>query len=126
MEARTHSRWVSQLLEELGHEVILAKPSELYGRKRRKRRNDKLAAEMLARLAAARPQRGWRRGAGASGGRRHAGRGARHPAPWRACVGVRNPCASRRISRESDASTVAVPGTGADARRIRAHGIRAP
>jgi transposase len=51
MEAGTHSRWVSQLLEELGHEVIVANPSELYGRKRRKRRNDKLDAEKLARLA---------------------------------------------------------------------------
>jgi transposase len=49
MEAGTHSPWVSRLAKQLGHEVIVANPSELYGRKRRKRRNDKLDAEKLAR-----------------------------------------------------------------------------
>lgn len=55
MEAGTHSPWVSRLAEELEHETFVANPSELYGRKRRKRRNDKLDAQQLARLGRADP-----------------------------------------------------------------------
>jgi len=55
MEAGTHSPWVSRLAKAGGHETIVANPSELYGRKRRKRRNDKLDAENLARLGRADP-----------------------------------------------------------------------
>lgn len=55
MEAGTHSPWASRWAEELGHETFVANPSELYGRKRRKRRNDKLDAEQLARLGRADP-----------------------------------------------------------------------
>lgn len=55
MEAGTHSPWVSRLAEAGQHETIVANPSELYGRKRRKRRNDKLDAEKLARLGRADP-----------------------------------------------------------------------
>jgi transposase len=55
MEAGTHSPWVSRLAKEGGHETFVANPSELYGRKRRKRRNDKLDAEKLARVGRADP-----------------------------------------------------------------------
>ena len=49
MEAGTHSPWISRQIEELGHEVIVANPSELYAGRRRKRRNDRTDAEFLAR-----------------------------------------------------------------------------
>lgn len=50
MEAGTHSPWISRLIAELGHEVVVANPSELYGRgRRRKKRNDRTDAELLAR-----------------------------------------------------------------------------
>jgi transposase len=55
MEAGTHSPWVSRLTEQAGHETFVANPSELY-RKRRRRRNDPLDAERLARLGRADPQ----------------------------------------------------------------------
>jgi transposase len=55
METGTHSPWVSRLAEESGHETFVANPSELYGPKRRKRRNDKLDAEKLGRLGRADP-----------------------------------------------------------------------
>jgi transposase len=50
MEVGTHSPWMSREAGALGHDVVVANPSELYGRKRRKRRNDQLDAEHLARL----------------------------------------------------------------------------
>ena len=50
MEAGTHSPWLSRLAAALGHEVVVGNPSEIYGRRRRKRRNDKLDAEQLARM----------------------------------------------------------------------------
>lgn len=50
IEAGTHSPWISRQLEALGHEVVVANPSAVYGgRARRKRRNDRLDAEFLAR-----------------------------------------------------------------------------
>lgn len=49
LEAGTHSPWISQQLADWGHEVIVANPTELYGARRRKRRNDRLDAEFLAR-----------------------------------------------------------------------------
>jgi len=49
LEASTHSPWVSRQLEELGHEAVVANSSEVYGKGRRKRRNDRLDAEFLAR-----------------------------------------------------------------------------
>jgi transposase len=48
LEVGTHSPWVSRLLTSYGHEVIVANPSKMYG-KRRRRRNDRLDAEFLAR-----------------------------------------------------------------------------
>jgi len=49
LEASTHSPWVSRQLEALGHEAVVANTSEVYGKGRRKRRNDRLDAEFLAR-----------------------------------------------------------------------------
>lgn len=55
MEAGTASPWVSRIFEEAGAETLVANPSELYGNKRRKRKNDELDAEHLARLGRADP-----------------------------------------------------------------------
>lgn len=49
LEAGTHSPWVSRQLKELGHEAVVANPGELYGKRRRKKRNDRTDAEFLAR-----------------------------------------------------------------------------
>ncbi len=49
MEVGTHSPWASRQLEQLGHEVIVANPSAMYGRRRRRKRNDRMDAEFLAR-----------------------------------------------------------------------------
>jgi transposase len=51
IEVGTHSRWVSQLLKSLGHEVIVANARQLKLISQSSRKNDKLDAEMLARLA---------------------------------------------------------------------------
>lgn len=51
LEAGAHSPWVHRLLEELGHDVLVANPRKLrliYGNKRK---NDKADASYLARLA---------------------------------------------------------------------------
>src|SRR4051812_8519707 len=48
LEVGTHSPWVARLLEQLGHEAIVANPSAMYG-KRRRQRNDDRDAEFLAR-----------------------------------------------------------------------------
>lgn len=55
LEVGTHSPWVSRLLERLGHETIVANPSAVYGKRRRKRRNDATDAEYLARQGRADP-----------------------------------------------------------------------
>jgi len=49
LEVGTHSPWVSRLLKELGHETIVANPSAMFGGRRRRRRNDQLDAQFLAR-----------------------------------------------------------------------------
>ena len=51
LEVGTHSRWVAQLLRELGHEVIVANAREVRLIHQGRRKNDKLDAEKLARLA---------------------------------------------------------------------------
>jgi transposase len=56
IEVGTHSPWVSRLLEECGHEVVIANPRKtrlIYGERRK---TDKLDAEKLARLARADPE----------------------------------------------------------------------
>jgi transposase len=50
LEVGTHSPWVSRLVEQLGHEAIVANPSAMFaGAPRRRRRNDRLDARFLAR-----------------------------------------------------------------------------
>lgn len=49
LEAGTHSPWISRQLEGLGHEVVVANPALVYGGRRRKKRNDQMDAEFLAR-----------------------------------------------------------------------------
>jgi transposase len=56
LEVGTHSPWVSRLLEQLGHEVIVSNPSAVYGKRRRKKRNDSMDAEFLARQGRADPK----------------------------------------------------------------------
>ena len=56
IEVGTHSPWVSRLLTECGHEVLIANPPKtrlIYGQRRK---TDKLDAEKLARLARADPE----------------------------------------------------------------------
>ncbi len=49
IEVSTHSPWIARLLQELGHEVIVANPGAMYGARRRRKRNDRMDAEFLAR-----------------------------------------------------------------------------
>ncbi|CAN5163503.1 IS110 family transposase [soil metagenome] len=56
IEVGTHSTWISRLLEECGHEVLVANPRKtrlIYGDKRK---TDKLDAQKLARLARVDPE----------------------------------------------------------------------
>lgn len=56
LEVGTHSPWVSLLLAELGHEVIVANPRQVALIYRNKRKSDKLDATTLARLARSDPE----------------------------------------------------------------------
>lgn len=56
LEVGTHSPWVSRLLEELGHEVIVANARQVKLITESSRKNDKLDAQTLARLARVDPQ----------------------------------------------------------------------
>lgn len=49
LEAGTHSPWISRELAALKHEVVVANPSAVFGPRRRRKRNDLLDAEYLAR-----------------------------------------------------------------------------
>ena len=51
IEAGTHSPWVSRLLEECGHEVLVANARKLRLIYANKRKTDEMDAENLARLA---------------------------------------------------------------------------
>lgn len=53
MEVGTHSPWISRLVEELGHEVIVANARQVKLISESSRKNDRLDAEFLARLARA-------------------------------------------------------------------------
>lgn len=55
LEVGTHSPWISRQLQALGHEVVVANPSAVYGKRRRKRRNDAMDAAYLARQGRADP-----------------------------------------------------------------------
>ena len=56
IEAGTHSPWVSRLLEECGHEVLVANPRKLRLIYANKRKTDEVDAENLARLARVDPK----------------------------------------------------------------------
>ncbi len=57
IEVGTHSPWVSSLLEAIGHEVYVANPRKTEGGKRKNRRkNDRLDAEILARQVKSDPK----------------------------------------------------------------------
>lgn len=49
LEVGTHSPWISRLLTTLGCEAVVGNPSAMYGARRRRKRNDRLDAEYLAR-----------------------------------------------------------------------------
>ena len=51
MEAGTHSRWVSNIIDELGHEVLVGNPRKLRVIWDSDNKNDDRDAEMLARIA---------------------------------------------------------------------------
>ena len=56
IETGTHSRWVSRLLEELGHTVLVANARRLRAIYENERKSDRLDAEMLARIAKMEPK----------------------------------------------------------------------
>jgi transposase len=56
LEAGTHSAWVSRLLKELGHEVIVANPRRLRLIYDTDRKNDRVDAQYLARLGRLDPE----------------------------------------------------------------------
>lgn len=56
LEVGTHSPWVSRLLSHLGHEVIVANPRQLQLIALNSRKNDKVDAKTLARLARIDPE----------------------------------------------------------------------
>jgi transposase len=57
LEVGTHSPWVSSLLEALGHQVYVANPRKIGGgKKKNRRKNDKLDAESLARQVKSDPK----------------------------------------------------------------------
>lgn len=56
LEVGTHSPWVSRLLTRLGHEVIVANARQVHLISRSSRKDDRLDARLLARLARADPQ----------------------------------------------------------------------
>jgi transposase len=51
MEAGTHSIWISQQLQEMGHEVIVANVREIRAISHGDRKSDQVVAEKLARFA---------------------------------------------------------------------------
>lgn len=53
LEVSTHSPWVSRQLKAMGHETVVSNTSKVYVKPRRKRRNDRIDAEFLARQARA-------------------------------------------------------------------------
>jgi transposase len=50
VEVGTHSAWVREVMAGFGHEVLVANPRLMEGSKRRRRKNDRIDAEKLARL----------------------------------------------------------------------------
>jgi transposase len=56
LEVGTHSAWVREVVVGCGHEVLVANPRLMDGTKRRKRKNDRIDANQLARLGRIDPQ----------------------------------------------------------------------
>ena len=56
VEVGTHSAWVQEIICSYGHEVLVANPRLMEGSKRRKRKNDRIDANKLARLGRVDPQ----------------------------------------------------------------------
>ena len=56
IEVGTHSAWVEEVIGQSGHEVVVANPRLMEGSKRRKRKNDRIDANKLARLGRVDPQ----------------------------------------------------------------------
>jgi transposase len=56
IEVGTHSPWVEEVIGHCGHEVVVANPRLMEGSKRRKRKNDRIDANKLARLGRVDPQ----------------------------------------------------------------------
>jgi transposase len=56
LEVGTHSAWVREVIHSYGHEVLVANPRLMEGWKRRKRKNDRIDANKLARLGRVDPQ----------------------------------------------------------------------
>jgi len=56
LEVGTHSAWVWEVIHSHGHEVLVANPRLMEGSKRRKRKNDRIDANKLARLGRVDPQ----------------------------------------------------------------------
>jgi transposase len=56
IEVGTHSAWVKEAIASLGHEVLVANPRLMDGSKRRKRKNDRVDANKLARLGRVDPE----------------------------------------------------------------------
>ncbi len=56
LEVGTHSPWISRLLSRLGHEVIVANPRQVKLISSSSRKDDRLDAQILARLARVDPQ----------------------------------------------------------------------
>ena len=50
LEVGAHSAWVRELISDCGHEVLVANPRLIEGSKRRRRKNDRIDANKLARL----------------------------------------------------------------------------
>ena len=63
-EVGTHSAWVQEVICGCGHEVLVANPRLMEGWKRRKRKNDQIDANKLARLGRVDPQSWWLRQVG--------------------------------------------------------------
>jgi len=55
-EVGTHSPWMQEVICGCGHEVLVANPRLMEGSKRRKRKNDRIDANKLARLGRVDPQ----------------------------------------------------------------------
>ena len=56
VEVGTHSAWVREVIRGYGREVVVANPRLMEGSKRRKRKNDRIDANKLARLGRVDPQ----------------------------------------------------------------------